>query len=87
MRKKLTRLIGKRFLFRGKTWLLVEILEEENALVVSSASSTLQEHIQTNQYGQPCRLSRECLTLPLYNEASDAYSNSVMELLSGAISD
>ena len=86
MHTQLTKLIGQRFLFRGKVWIIVEILREEDALVIVPEQAAPNQRIQADQYGNAMRLSDHCKTLPLSNkDNADEYSEDVMELLSGCI--
>ncbi len=86
MHTQLTKLIGQRFLFRGKVWIIVEILREEDALVIVPEQATQNQRIQADQYGNATRRCDHCKTLPLSNkDNADEYSVDVMELLSGRI--
>ena len=87
MYPQLTKLIGKKFLFRGRTWLLVEILRTEDALVIAPVKAAGNKLIQADQYGHATRRCHECMTIPLTNAEGDGYSETVMELLSGRIPD
>ena len=88
MHTQLTKLIGQRFLFRGKVWLIVEILREEDALVIAPEQAAKNQRIQADQYGNATRRCDHCQTLPLSNpDDSDEYSAEVMELLAGRIGD
>ncbi|WP_456448783.1 hypothetical protein [Thiolapillus sp.] len=88
MHTQLTKLIGQRFLFRGKVWLIVEILREEDALVIAPEQAAKNQRIQADQYGNATRRCDHCKTLPLSNpDNSDEYSADVMELLAGRIGD
>lgn len=86
MHAQLTKLIGKRFLFRGKVWIIVEVLREEDALVIVPEQAAPNRRIQADQYGHATRRCDQCMTLPLSNpEEKDEYSHEVMELLSGSL--
>ena len=88
MYSQLTKLIGKRFIYQGQVWMMVEVLREEDAVVIVPEQAALNKQIQTDQYGHATRRCEECKTLPLTNkEGSDAYSDEVMSLLSGRIPD
>ncbi len=88
MHTQLTKLIGQRFLFRGKVWIIVEILREEDALVVAPEQAAQNQRIQADQYGNAMRRCDHCITLPLSSEDNaDEYSADVMELLSGRIAE
>lgn len=85
MYTQLAKLIGKRFLFRGKVWLIVEVLREEDALVIAPEQAAKNKRIQPDQFGHATRRCDACMTLPLSNAESNGYSETVMELLSGRI--
>ncbi len=88
MHTQLTKLIGQRFLFRGKVWIIVEILREEDALVIAPEQAAQNQRIQADQYGNAMRRCDHCNTLPLSGtENEDEYSEDVMELLAGRIAD
>lgn len=88
MHTQLTKLIGQRFLFHGKVWIIVEILREEDALVIVPEQATQNQRIQADQYGNAMRRCDHCKTLPLSNkENAEEYSIEVMELLSERIPD
>ena len=86
MHTQLIRLIGKRFVYKGKVWIIVEVMREEDALVIVPEQAARNRHIQADQYGNATRRCNDCLTLPLSDpEDPDSYSPEVMELLSGSI--
>ena len=87
MYPQLVKLIGKRFLFRGKVWLIVEVLREEDALVIAPEQAAKNKRIQPDQFGHATRRCDACKTLALSNEQGKGYSEDVMELLSGHIGD
>lgn len=87
MYSQLTKLIGKRFIYEGKVWLIVEVLRSEDAVVIVPEQAALKKQIQADQYGHATRRCEECRTLPLTNTAGDAYSQAVMDLLTGRIPD
>ncbi len=86
MHTQLTQLIGQRFLYQGKVWIIVEILREEDALVIVPEQAAMNRRIQADQYGNATRRCDHCITLPLSNpDNGDDYSKEVMELLAGRI--
>ena len=87
MHTQLTKLIGKRFIYQGEVWMMVEVLRDEDAVVIVPEQAAMKKEIQTNQYGHATRRCEACRTLPLTNPEGDAYSEAVMELLSGKIPD
>lgn len=85
--KRLRALTGQRFRYRGQEWLLIEVLAAEDALVLASAGDSVAS-VQTNQYGQPSRRAARTLTLPLSpDDGGSGYSDAVLELLAGRITD
>ena len=87
MYPQLVKLIGKRFLFHGKVWLIVEVLREEDALVIAPEQAAKNKRIQPDQFGHATRRCDACKTLALSTEQGKGYSGDVMELLSGRIGD
>ena len=86
MHTQLAQLIGQRFLYQGKVWIIVEILREEDALVIVPEHTTMNRQIQADQYGNATRRCDSCITLPLsHPDNADDYSPEVMELLAGRI--
>ena len=86
MHSQLIKLIGKRFRYRGKVWIIVEVMREEDALVIVPEEATRERQIQADQYGNATRRCNSCITLPLSDpDDPDSYSPEVMELLSGSI--
>lgn len=59
---RLTVLIGREVHYNGKTCLIVEILEEEPALVLQYHDTT----IQTDQHGEAHRRVPNTLTIPVF---------------------
>lgn len=66
LKTQLHNLIGRTVNHRGATCIIVEVLENEPALVlqVHDSHSSLQE----NQYGNPGRRVPEVITIPLFDE-------------------
>ncbi len=88
MHQQLTRLIGKRFRYRGQVWVIVEVMREEDALVIVPEQAARERHIQADQYGNATRRCGSCITLPLSDpEDPDSYSPEVMELLAGSLAE
>ncbi len=86
MHTQLTKLIGKRFLYKGKVWVIVEVMREEDALVIVPEQAAQNRRIQADQYGNATRRCDSCITLPLSDpDDPDSYSKEVMELLGGSL--
>jgi len=79
--------VGRRFHYRGRDWIVLELLLEENRIVLTPAESRRMAGgpIQTNQYGQPLRRCPDCLTLPISPISGEGYSGEMLELLAGRV--
>ncbi len=88
MHSQLTKLIGKRFRYRGQAWIIVEVMRDEDALVIVPEQAARERRIQADQYGNATRRCNRCVTLPLSDpEDPDSYSPQVMELLAGSLAE
>ena len=86
MHTQLIKLIGKRFIYQGKVWIIMEVMREEDALVIVPEQAAQDKRIQADQYGNANRRCDRCVTLPLSDpEDPDSYSKEVMELLAGSL--
>ncbi len=63
---QLRSLVGRHIEFRGHTCQVIEILDDENALVVRCEGK--ERVIQGNQFGEANRLVQQTHTLPLFDE-------------------
>jgi len=84
--QRLRVLTGQRFRYLGEDWCLIEVLGHEDALVLGALSGNAGQ-VQATQYGQPNRRVQQTLTLPLSGNDQDSYSDEVLELLAGRLSD
>jgi hypothetical protein len=84
--QRLRVLTGQRFRYLGEEWCLIEVLGQEDALVLGARSGNTGQ-VQSTQYGQPNRRVQQTLTLPLSGGDQDGYSDEVLELLAGRLSD
>jgi hypothetical protein len=75
---RLRPMIGRHFLHNGQRCTLVELLIEQAAAVLESREPT--SPVQTDQYGQPSRRSRETWTIPVFDETGAALSDELLEL-------
>lgn len=66
-------LIGQRVLHQGVACLVVELLENEPALVLEALGP--REGFQDNQYGAPRRRVAEVFTIPFYDPVSGEEPN------------
>jgi len=64
--QQLRKLIGQEVVHQGVCCRIVEILEQEPALVLESCG--LREEIQDNQFGDPQRRVAEVFTIALFDE-------------------
>jgi hypothetical protein len=83
LHRKLERLVGHRFEFRGEPWILVEILSDLDSLVLRRCADCRSGSVQRNSYGQPTRRVDNTLTLPLSDASTGGYSTEVITLLAG----
>jgi hypothetical protein len=78
-------LIGRRFRYRGRAWVVLEVMPDANRIVLSPEGGARRRSIQSDQYGQPLRRCPDCLSLPISTSDGDAYSEDMLELLGGSI--
>ena len=64
--QQLRLLIGRLVEYRGHVCRIIEVLDSENALVVSCEG--MQRIIQSNQFGEATRRVQQTHTLPLFDE-------------------
>lgn len=83
MQNRLTQLIGKQFSYQGSTWLLIEVMPEQDSLVLRELDEL--KTIQNNQHGSANRRSPETLTLKISDTDGDNYSEEMNILLAGII--
>ncbi|MES9900162.1 MAG: hypothetical protein ABW148_14240 [Sedimenticola sp.] len=72
-------LIGNRFRYLGQTWVLIEVLADEENLVLADTSQ--DGPIQTDQYGQALRRGPENLLVPLFGDDPESFSEELLEVL------
>lgn len=61
-------LIGRRVRYLNRTWVIIEVLEEELAIVLQA--DTADESILNNAQGEPVRSTPRVMTLPVRDEES-----------------
>lgn len=77
---KLRKLIGQRFHYLSGHWLLVDILQDQDCVVLQRIGSS--GHVmQPDQFGQAQRHTQETLCLPI--SAGEAFSDELLLLLEG----
>lgn len=79
-------LVGKRFQYLDISWRLAEVMGQEDALVLVRTDGK-ETPLQASQYGHSVRRVPQTLTLPLSDVAGEGYSDEVLELLSGMLTD
>ena len=77
---KLRKLVGQHFSYLSDRWVLVDILETEDTVVLQRLADATPR-LQTDQYGQAQRRSAETLCLPI--SADEGYSEELLLLLNG----
>jgi hypothetical protein len=86
LHRKLEKLVGTRFDYLGEPWVLVEVLQELDSLVLRRCTHCSTAMVQRNSYGQATRRVDDTLTLPLTDTVTGGYSTEVIHLLSGKLS-
>ena len=64
--QQLRTLIGRTLMYSGHTCQIIEVLDNENALVLRCEDS--ERVIQGNQFGEATRRVQRCHTLPIFDE-------------------
>ena len=77
--ERMRSLIGSRFTYLHRDWVLIEVLGNEGQLVLSALQGTAP--IQPDQYGQPSRRVPENLTIPVFSQDGESLSEDAMMLL------
>ncbi len=81
--RKLEPLIGHRFDYVGETWILIEILEDIDSIVLRRSADLTPGDVQQTAYGLPGRRVQRTLTLAVSNADGTAYSDDILVLLEG----
>jgi hypothetical protein len=76
---RLRSLIGKRFEYQDRRWILIEILADERIVVLRG--TTGESPIQVDQFGHPARRTTDTLSLPMLAPDGDNLSDELMLLL------
>lgn len=79
---KLQKLIGDRFDYVGEVWILIEVLQDVDTVVLRRCDNCRPATLQANAYGMPNRRTIETLTLPISNP-DGGYSDDLLVLLEG----
>lgn len=77
---KLRKLVGQRFRYLSDRWVLVDVLEAEDSVVLQRLADAAPL-LQTDQFGQVLRRSAETLSLPISD--GEGYSEELLLLLNG----
>lgn len=83
LHRKLENLLGEGFEYLGDQWVLIEVLEDIDSLVLRRQAEDGSHVVQRNSYGMPTRRVADTLTLPISDSDTGAYSDEVMLLLTG----
>lgn len=75
---KLKKLLGQHLIYRDVPCRVIEILEEEPALVLQDRAE--QKIIQTNQYGEPSRRAPRVFTVAVFNVRRDGFNPALPEI-------
>lgn len=65
-KQQFRQLIGRRVIHRGRHCTVIELLEQESALVLEEHAEGVT--LQDNQYGNPGRRVTQTYTIPLFDE-------------------
>jgi hypothetical protein len=76
-------LLGKRFHFRGGSWMLIEVLADEASIVLRG--SPAENRIQLDQFGRPLRRVGPLASIPILSTDGERLSPELLELLSAPI--
>ena len=82
LHRKLQRLIGDRFDYLGEVWILIEVLQDVDTVVLRRCDNCGPATLQANAYGMPNRRTEETLTLPI-SDSAGGYSEDILVLLEG----
>jgi len=86
MHDKISKLIGEKFDYQGETWIMVEVLTAEDAIVITPENTFSSKRIQDDQYGQARRRCVECVTLKISSDDGSGYSDNLLKMLAGHLS-
>lgn len=82
LHRKLQKLIGDRFDYVGEVWILIEVLQDVDTVVLRRCDNCKPATLQANAYGMPNRRTIETLTLPI-SDRNGGYSEDLLVLLEG----
>lgn len=84
LHQRLRKMIGDRFDYLGKPWVMVEILPDVDGVVLKRCGDRQERAVLTpDVYGIPNRLSAETLMVPVSSADHDGYSDDLLMLLEG----
>ena len=84
LHQRLRKMIGDRFDYLGKPWVLVEILPDVDGVVLKRCEDRDERAIlQPDAYGIPNRVGAETLMVPVSNASNDGYSEDLLVMLEG----
>lgn len=77
-------MVGQRFHYLSEDWLLIDVLQDQDALVLQRQGNFPSFMVQADQYGQAQRRTAETLTLAISDKNDpDSYNDAVLLLLEG----
>jgi len=82
LHRKLQKLIGDRFDYIGEVWVLIEVLQDVDTVVLRRCDNCKPATLQANSYGIPNRRTVETLTLAI-SDRDGGYSQDLLVLLEG----
>ena len=83
--QRMRKMIGDHFHYLDQNWVLIEVLEQEDNLILVALNS--HAPIQADQYGQATRRVPETLTLQISDPEGEGYSEDILVLLEGRLTD
>lgn len=82
LHRRLRQLIGQEFDYLDETWILVEVLGDDDSVVLRRCADCRSGRLQPNVYGMPTRRAAVNLTLPISGD-DGGYSQDLLVLLEG----
>jgi hypothetical protein len=83
--QKLQHLVGEQFDYVGKRWVLIEVLQDLDSLVLRHGDGVGHAAVQHNSYGHPNRRVKGTLTVPISDPKTGGYSDAALLLLGGRL--
>lgn len=80
---KLRRLIGERFRYVDRLWVMVEVLHDADRVVLQPCTDCGQAPVQGTAFGLPGRRVNQTLSLRISDPDGEGYSDDLLLLLEG----